>query len=86
MAFERTQLDNAVIFIRYVSGDFQPWNLTRNSPEFAGKVLYVHDLEDLNHLLIEQYARRKFFLYEYDESKPPILRPLTPDGAVGSGG
>jgi hypothetical protein len=25
---DRTQLDNAIVFIRYVSGDFQPWNLT----------------------------------------------------------
>ena len=83
---DRTQLDNAVIFIRYVSGDFQPWNLTRNPPDFLGKVLYVHDLEGLNHLLIGQYPRKKFFLYEYDETKPPILRPLIPDDAVRSGG
>jgi Dolichyl-phosphate-mannose-protein mannosyltransferase len=79
---DRRQLDNAVIFIRAVSGDFLPWNLTRNSPDFRGKVLYVHDLEGMNHLLIGQYPRRKFFLYEYDETKPPILRPLTPDEAV----
>jgi hypothetical protein len=49
---DRTQLDNAVIFIRYVRGDFQPWNLTRNPPDFSGKVLYVHDLKGLNYLLI----------------------------------
>jgi hypothetical protein len=83
---DRTQLDNAVIFIRYVSGDFQPWNLTRNLPDFSGKVLYVHDLEGLNHLLIGRYPRRQFFLYDYDETKPPILRPLIPDEAVGSDG
>jgi dolichyl-phosphate-mannose-protein mannosyltransferase len=83
---DRTQLDNAVVFIRYVSGDFQPWNLTRNPPDFSGKVLYVHDLEGLNHLLIGQYPRRKFFLYEYDETKPPVLQPLIPDEAVNSGG
>jgi hypothetical protein len=83
---DRTQLDNAVIFIRYVSGDFQPWNLTRNPPDFSGRVLYVHDLEGLNHLLSEQYPGRKFFLYEYDETTPPLLRPLIPDEAVRPGG
>jgi hypothetical protein len=79
---DRTQLDNAIVFIRYVGGDFQPWNLTRNPPDFQGKVLYVHDLERLNHLLIGHYPGRKFFLYEYDETKPPILQPLMADEAV----
>jgi len=49
-------------------------------------VLYVHDLGGLNHLLIGQYPGRKFFLYEYDATKPPILRPLFPDEAVKTGG
>jgi hypothetical protein len=83
---DRAQLENAVIFIRAVSGDFLPWNLTRNSPDFRGTVLYVHDLGDLNHLLIEQYPGRKFFLYEYDETKPPTLRPLMPDESGRTGG
>ena len=83
---ERTRLDNAVIFIRSISGEFLPWNLTRNAPDFRGAVLYVHDLGDLNHVLIEQFPGKKFFLYEYDETKPPILRPLLPDGAVETGG
>jgi Dolichyl-phosphate-mannose-protein mannosyltransferase len=83
---DRAQLDNAVVFIRAVSGDFLPWNLTRNSPDFRGTVLYVHDLGDLNRLLIGQYPGRKFFLYEYDETKPPILRQLMPDEAVRTGG
>ena len=82
---DRAQLDNAVIFIRGVSGNFLPWNLTRNAPHFQGRVLYVHDLGDLNHLLIGQYPGRKFFLYEYDETKPPILRQLIPDEAVRTG-
>ena len=54
--------------------------------DFRGKVLYVHDLEGMNHLLIGQYPGRKFFLYEYDETKPPILQPLIPDEAVKTGG
>jgi hypothetical protein len=83
---DRTQLDNAVIMVRSISGEFLPWNLTRNSPDFRGKVLYVHDLENLNHLLIGQYPDRKFFLYDYDETKPPILRPFIPDEAVTTGG
>jgi hypothetical protein len=83
---DRTQLDNAIVFIRYVSGDSQPWNLTRNPLDFQGKVLYVHDLEGLNHLLIGQYPGRKLFLYDYDETKPPILQPLIPDEAVKTGG
>jgi hypothetical protein len=44
--------------------------------------LYGHDLEGLNHLLIGQYPTRKFFLYEYDETKPPILRQLISEAAV----
>jgi hypothetical protein len=83
---DRTQLANAIVFMRYVSGDFQPWNLTRNPLDFRGKVLYVHDLEGLNHLLIGQYPGRKFFLYDYDETKPAILQPLIPDEAVKTGG
>jgi hypothetical protein len=81
----RAQLENAVIFIRAVSGDFLPWNLTRNSPNFRGKVLYVHDLDGMNQLLIKQYAGRKFFVYDYDETKPPTLQPLVPDDAVKTG-
>jgi hypothetical protein len=83
---DRTQLDNAIVFIRYVSGDFQPWNLTRNPLDFRGKVLYVHDLEGLTHLLIRQYPGRQLFLYEYDETTFPILQPLIPDEAVKTGG
>jgi hypothetical protein len=52
----------------------------------CSKVLYVHDLNDLNPLLIGQYPGRKFFLYQYDETKPPILRTLIPDEAVKTGG
>jgi hypothetical protein len=48
-------------------------------------VLYGHDLEGLNHLLIGQYPGREYFLYEYDETKPPILQPLIPDEAVKTG-
>jgi hypothetical protein len=75
----------AIIFIRHVSDNFLPWNLTRNLPDFQGKVLYVHDLGDLNHLLMQQYPGRKFFVYEYDETKPAILRQLAPDEAVKTG-
>jgi hypothetical protein len=80
------KLENVVVFIWPVKEDFAPWNLTRNSPDFRGKVLYVHDLGDLNHVLIEQFPGRTFFIYEYDETKPPILRPLMPDDAVTTGG
>jgi hypothetical protein len=48
--------------------------------------LYVHDLDGLNHRLIGHYPGRTFLLYEYDETKPPILQPLIPDEAVKSGG
>jgi hypothetical protein len=49
-------------------------------------VLDVHDLDGLNQLLIKQHAGRKFFVYEYDEAKPPILQPLVLDHAVGTDG
>jgi hypothetical protein len=37
-------------------------------------------------ILIGQYPGRKFFLYEYDETRLPILRPLIPDEEVKTGG
>jgi hypothetical protein len=82
---EHAKLQNAVIFIRAVSGDYLPWTLTRNSPDFQGSVLYVHDLQDLNRLLFQQYPGRKFFVYEYDEKKPPILREIMPDETCEAG-
>jgi Dolichyl-phosphate-mannose-protein mannosyltransferase len=80
---QHEQIENAVIFIRAVSGEYLPWNLTRNRPDFQGTVLYVHDLGPLNHLLMRQYPGRTFFLYEYDETKEPILRHLVLDDAGG---
>jgi hypothetical protein len=76
-------IENAVIFIRAVGGGYLPWNLTRNRPDFQGTVLYVHDLGTLNHLLMRQYPGRTFFLYDYDETKEPILRHLVLDDAGG---
>jgi hypothetical protein len=80
------KLQNAVVFIRSVKEEFAPWNLTRNTPDFQGSVLYVHDLGSLNHLLISQYPGRRFFRYEYDESQKPILREIIPDEAIDAGG
>jgi Dolichyl-phosphate-mannose-protein mannosyltransferase len=78
---EQEKLQNAVVFIRAVSGNYFPWNLTRNTPDFQGPVLYVHDLQDSNWLLFQQYPGRRFFVYEYDEKKQPILQEIVPNGA-----
>jgi hypothetical protein len=83
---EQEKLQNAVVFIRSVREEFAPWNLTRNPPDFQGTVLYVHDLGGVNHLLIRQYSGRRFFLYEYDETKQPILWEILPDEAIEAGG
>ena len=77
------KLENVVVFIWSVKEEFAPWNLTRNTSDFRGTVLYVHDLGELNHLLIKQYPRRRFFRYEYDEPKKPILREITSEVAIG---
>ena len=82
---EQEKLQNAVVFIRAVSEDSLPWNLTRNTPDFQGPVLYVHDLRDLNWLLFQQYPGRRFFVYEYDEKKQPILREIVPNEAFEAG-
>jgi hypothetical protein len=82
---EQEKLQNAVIFIRAVSEDSLPWNLTRNTPDFQGSVLYVHDLRDLNRLLFQQYPGRRFFVCDYDEKKPPILREIVPNEAFEAG-
>jgi Dolichyl-phosphate-mannose-protein mannosyltransferase len=76
------KLQNAVVFIRSVDEEFAPWNLTRNTSDFRGTVLYVHDLGELNHLFIKQHPGRQFFRYEYDETKKPILREITPEVAI----
>jgi hypothetical protein len=68
---DRAQLDNAVIFIRAVIGDFQLWNLMRNPPDFSWKVLYVQGLDCPNHPLIGQYPRRKLFLLRIRPDKVP---------------
>jgi hypothetical protein len=78
---EQEKLQNAVVFVRAVSGNYFPWNLTRNTPDFQGPVLYVHDLQDSNWLLFQQYPGRRFFVYEYDEKKQPILQEIVPNGA-----
>jgi hypothetical protein len=83
---DQEKLQNTVVFIRSVREEFAPWNLTRNTADFRGSVLYVHDLGELNHLLIREYPGRRFFLYEYDETQRPILREITPDEAVEAGG
>lgn len=75
-----------MVFIRSVREEFAPWNLTRNTSDFRGTVLYVHDLGELNHLLIRQYPGRRFFRYEYDETKRLILREIIPDEAIEAGG
>jgi hypothetical protein len=82
---EQEKLQNAVIFIRSASENSLPWNLTRNTPDFQGSVLYVHDLQDLNRLLFQQYPGRRFFVYDYDEKQPPILREIIPNGAFEAG-
>ena len=83
---EQERLQNVVVFIQSVREEFAPWNLTRNTSDFRGTVLYVHDLGELNHLLIRQYPGRRFFRYEYDETKRLILREIIPDEAIEAGG
>jgi Dolichyl-phosphate-mannose-protein mannosyltransferase len=83
---EQKRLQNAAVFIRSIREEFAPWDLTRNTSGFWGTVLYVHDLGELNPLLIRQYPGRKFFHYEYDETKRPILREIVPDEALEAGG
>jgi hypothetical protein len=38
-------------------------------------------LQDSNWLLFQQYPGRRFFVYEYDEKKQPILQEIVPNGA-----
>jgi Dolichyl-phosphate-mannose-protein mannosyltransferase len=79
---EQQKLQNVVVFIRSVKEQFSPLDLTRNAPDFHGTVLNVHDLGELNHLLFRQYPGRRFFRYEYDETKPAVLSEITPNAAL----
>ena len=76
---EQEKLQNAVVFIQSVREEFSPLDLTRNPFDFQGTVLYVHDLGELNRLLFRKYPGRRFFRYDYDETKPPVLWEITPD-------
>jgi hypothetical protein len=42
-------------------------------------------LQDLNRLLFQQYSGRKFFVYNYDGKKQPILREIVPHEAFEAG-
>jgi Dolichyl-phosphate-mannose-protein mannosyltransferase len=79
---EHQKLQNAVVFIWSGKEEYRPFNLTRNPLDFQAPVLYVHDLGELNHLLFRQYPGRRFFRYEYDETKPAGLWEITPDAAL----
>jgi hypothetical protein len=82
---EQAKLQNAVVFVWAVSVDYLACDLTRNTPDFQGSVLYVRDLQDLNQLLFQQYPGRRFFVYEYDEKKQPILREIVPNEVFKAG-
>src|SRR5882724_11138175 len=45
----------------------------------------TRDLQDLNQLLFQQYPGRRFFVYEYDEKKQPILREIVPNEVFEAG-
>jgi 4-amino-4-deoxy-L-arabinose transferase-like glycosyltransferase len=83
---KQEKLENAVVFIRSVREGSTPWDLTRNASDFQGSVLYVNDLGSLNHLLISQYPGRRFFRYEYDETKSSSLWEIVPDEVSEVGG
>jgi 4-amino-4-deoxy-L-arabinose transferase-like glycosyltransferase len=65
---EERALQNAVVFIGASSGDFDPNDLTRNRLDFQGDVIYVLDQGKHNHVIMEQYPRRRYFLYAYDQT------------------
>jgi hypothetical protein len=60
------RLANAVVFLKTGSGSMPPGDLTRNGIHFDGPVLYVLDLKEKNHLLMDALPHRTFFAFEYD--------------------
>ena len=55
---------------------------TRNTIDFRGNIVYARHRGKEDSLLMEAYPGRRYFLYEYaHDSKPGVLREITPHRA-----
>ena len=68
-AVKNRHIKNAVVFVHSYYGSVLP----ANSPTFDGDVIYVRDLGEKNHLMMEYYPGRKYYLA--DGAKISELKP-----------
>lgn len=63
---------NALVFLNcgpydWCSGGMPTLDLTRNDIDFNNSVLYVHNFNDQNILLMQHYPERKYYLWSCEE-------------------
>jgi hypothetical protein len=76
------RIDRAIVFVASPAGWTRPMlarDLTRNDPDFADAVLYVHDRESENDRLMTMYPDRSYWRYRFDRrTRQGSLEPLRP--------
>ena len=76
------RIDRAIVFVASPAGWTRPMNerdLTRNDPDFADAVLYVHDRGPENDGLMAAYPERSYWRYRFDRrTRQGSLEPLRP--------
>jgi len=76
------RIDRAVVFVASPAGWTRPMkeqDLTRNDPDFADAVLFVHDRRPENDRLMAAYPERSYWRYRFDRrTRQGSLEPLRP--------
>ena len=76
------RIGRAIVFVASPAGWTRPMSerdLTRNDPDFAAAVLYVHDRGPENDRLMAAYPERSYWRYSFDRrTRQGTLEPLRP--------
>ena len=76
------RIDRAIVFVASRAGWTRPMrerDLTRNDPDFADPVLYVHDRGPENDRVMAVYPERSYWRYRFDRrTRQGSLEPLRP--------
>ncbi len=62
-AVKERGISNALVFLASPSGSMHPLDLTRNGIGFNGSVLYVHYIRGQNHLIMQDYPDREYYIW-----------------------
>lgn len=69
-------ISNAVVFLSSPSGSMPPLDLTRNGISFNGPVIYVLDMKEKNHLLIEDFPDRDYYSWVCEKARLMYVLPV----------